>query len=668
MDDEIEEWRAVSFVVRSGSSIISIGVNTGYGASANTRPKHIEEHQRCLLRVLQYGILTEPSASDMENHTVTWDGEGSKVVSYYSALPLDEPGSANSMPESWARSSMLIRLNSLISGMSGVHASTIRTLAELLQHGIAPMIPLRGSISASGDLSPLSYIGGAMQGNTNIQVFYREQGRGKRSVIGADRALALANIRPVQLKAKEGLAIVNGTAVSAGVASLALHEALNLVALSQILTAMSVEALLGTDESFDPFFAKVRSHPGQQESAQNIFAFLRGSKLIDPALRNDNAASLPQDRYSIRTASQWIGPVSEDFLLAHSQVSIEINSVTDNPLIDTATDKILQGGNFQAKSITAACEKLRVGLHDIGRMLYMQCSEMINPATSRGLPPNLVADEPSESFLWKGQEVFAAALVSELGFLANPMAPHVQNAEMGNQSLNSLALLSARYTHEAAACLAQLAAVHLVSLCQALDLRALQIEFLEKYSRIFDRLIVSMLSKHVGSRELVEDVKRKCWKTFLERLDANSSMDTSERILASIDSLQLEIFPVLATSGDGVEAIRAWRTECATAALRCWQSALNMYTAQGDATDLLGLGAQRMYKFVRKDLEIPFIRESTFAIPEPALSATHHNDARDTRVLPTIGGVVTKVYQSMRNGKCYSAAMECLANVSTADS
>ena len=351
------------------------------------------------MRLLRYGILTKLSTTEQESFdAIETDGRSTEDLCY-NPLPLDNPDGADCMPESWARASMIIRLNSLMSGASGVRISTIRNLAQLLEHGITPRIPLRGSISASEDLSPLSYIGGTMQGKANIQVHYRQHEREKVAVLGADQALRLAGICPVRLQAKEGLAIVNGTAVSAGVASLALHEALNLLALSQILTAMSVEALLGTDESFDPFFAQVRPHEGQREAAHTFLGLLQGSKFIKQNLRDIGPASLPQDRYSIRTASQWIGPVLEDMVLAHTQISIEINSVTDNPLVDIDNGRILRGGNFQAKSITTACEKVRAGLQDIGRMLYAQSSEMINPATNRGLPPNLVADEPSESFL-----------------------------------------------------------------------------------------------------------------------------------------------------------------------------------------------------------------------------------------------------------------------------
>ncbi|KAH6047641.1 hypothetical protein HBI54_070840 [Parastagonospora nodorum] len=435
---------------------IIYGVNTGFGGSADTRSNDVERVQQSLISHLTCGIVA--------------DGKQQGVVS----LPLNDALAATCMPESWARASMLIRLNSLAGGASGIRVAIAESLKALLNKDVVPRIPVRGSISASGDLSALAWIGALMQGKPSATAFAGPRdGQGARGVTRADAALSAAGIEPIQLHAKEGLAIVNGTAVSAGVAALAAHECLHLAALSQVLTAMSVEALRGSDESFEPFIARVRPHAGQIDSARNIKAFLAGSRLLH---RHDdqNVATLRQDRYSLRTASQWIGPVLEDFCLAHHQLTVELNAVTDNPLIDAAAGRIYHGGNFQARAVTSAAEKLRQGLQTIGRMLFSQCTELMNPATSWGLPPNLCSDDANHSFLFKGIDVIVAGLTSELGFLANPVGSHVQTAEMGNQSLNSLGLVSARYTLDAVDVLSQLSAAHLLALCQALDLRAIE--------------------------------------------------------------------------------------------------------------------------------------------------------------------------------------------------
>nr|QJQ82467.1 PesB [Pestalotiopsis humus] len=500
------------------------GVNTGFGGSADTRSDDVERVQQSLISHLTCGII----ADDIQLHVPEMNGHsnghsngqsnghsnghsngvsngvsnghsnghssghadqingrdstGGRIserqeqrAMVRSSLPLNDPLAATCMAESWSRASMLIRLNSLAGGASGIRLDIAASLVDLLNKDVVPRIPVRGSISASGDLSALAWIGAVMQGKPSATAYTGPRLGATRKATRADLALAEADITPISLHAKEGLAIVNGTAVSAGVAALAAYESVNLAALSQVLTAMSVEALRGSDESFEPFIGQVRPHSGQVDSARNIKAFLTGSRLLN---RHDSrdVTTLRQDRYSLRTSSQWIGPVLEDFCLAYHQLTVELNSVTDNPLIDPETSRVFHGGNFQARAVTSAVEKLRQGLQSIGRMLFTQCTEMINPATSWGLPPNLCSDDANDSFLFKGLDVVIAGLTSELGFLANPVGSHVQTAEMGNQSLNSLALVSARYTLEAVDVLSQIASAHLLAVCQALDLRTIEIE------------------------------------------------------------------------------------------------------------------------------------------------------------------------------------------------
>lgn len=390
-------------------------MNTGFGGSADTRTRQVEELQRTLIRELHCGIIVESPERPERNpyldrqarnkrkrsESPVANGHGSQrrsghvqdkttraatlrvyengskelLSALQDTLPTDDQ--STSMPDVWVRASILVRVNSLASAHSGVKPDLITNMTDLLKFDILPKIPLRGSISASGDLSPLSYIAGTIMGKPTITVTAGSRKSGQRRATTADVALAEASISPIRLGPKEGLAIVNGTAVSTAVGALAVHDANGLAILSQVLTAMSVEALCGTSESFDPFFAKVRPHAGQMEAGHNIYQFLRGSQLIQNPDGTEEG-SLRQDRYSIRTASQWIGPLLEDLLLAHQQVTVECNSVTDNPLIDGK--RMLHGGNFQAKSITSATEKIRVALESIGRMLFTQCTELINPS------------------------------------------------------------------------------------------------------------------------------------------------------------------------------------------------------------------------------------------------------------------------------------------------
>ena len=635
-------------------------MNTGFGGSANTRTRAVEELQRILTRFLNYGMLVGPEDRFHSKSLLSTKGD---MEIFSRALPLDDPMAATCMPESWVRGAMLVRLNSLASGASGVEISTIEALRKLIEHDITPRIPIRGSISASGDLSPLSYVAGVMQGKPTLTAWVGSRESGQRRIVRADAALAEAELLPIKLGAKEGLALVNGTAISTAVAALAMHEAHCQATLSQVLVAMTVEGLSGTDESFDPFFAEVRPHPGQQDSAQNIQAFLRGSKLV---YRSDGSeeAFLRQDRYSIRTASQWIGPVLEDLLLAHQQVVTESNSVTDNPLVDIERNALLHGGNFQAKSITSAMEKVRQGCQTIGRMLSVQCTELINPATNRGLPPNLVVDEPSESYLWKGTDIMVAALQSELGFLANPVGSHVQTAEMGNQALNSLALISARYTLDALDVLSQLSAVHLIALCQALDLRAMNIHFLEIFEPSFREETQKAFRDLNGSDKWLDECQSSLWMTFRRCLDQTTTLDSAHRFSSILDSLQPVVLKFAPSLTETLVALEKWTSICSTMALNNFNLNREQYIAQPDATKFLGLASRRMYRFVREQLHVPFLQEKTIRTPEPESFGAElkggPNGCAEHVAAPNVSSLMTTVYLSMRNGELYGPVMECL--------
>lgn len=599
--------------------------------------------------MLQYGVIAEErtvTAPESRHDTVLND------IINQSALPLDDPLASTSMPESWVRAAMLIRLNSLASGFSGIKETTIRTLHQILEEGITPLVPVKGSISASGDLSPLSYIAGVVQGKPGLNVWTRNS-TGERCLKRADDALAEKGIKPVSLGAKEGLALVNGTAVSCAVGALALHDAMGQAALSQILTAMSVEALLGTDESFDSFFGEVRSHPGQVEAARNIHAFLSTSSLVQHSDMEEG--ELRQDRYSVRTASQWIGPVLEDLHLAHQQIGIEMNSVTDNPLIDPARDgKMMHGGNFQARAVTSAMEKTRQSLQTIGRMLFSQCAELINPATNRGLPPNLVAEEPSQSFIWKGTDIMIAALQAELGFLANPVGSHVQTAEMGNQSINSLALISGRYTLEAIETLSQLSAAHLVACCQALDLRAMSCKYLETMAPIFNDMTMEAFSGYLLTPETAEAFLPAIWAAFQKALDTYTHFDSPRRFAIAFESLQPLVLKHIRTTTEAMQALRTWTEKCCATALDNYKMNREAYYANPDATPYIGSASSRLYKFVRHELGVPFMSNKFISTPrDEEGDFTWGEPDHDSKRGVTMGGMIAKVYESMRTGQLY---------------
>ena len=387
----------------------------------------------------------------------------------------------------------------------------------------------------------------------------------------------------------------------------------------------------------------------QIECSRNIFAFLRNSQLASKKEDIPEDALL-QDRYSIRTASQWIGPVLEDCLAAYHQTMTECNSVTDNPLTDHLGNTY-QGGNFQAKAITSAMEKTRQGLQTLGRMLFSQCTELINPGTNNGLTPNLTIDPPSQSYIMKGVDVSCASLVSELGFLANPVGSHVQTAEMGNQALNSLALISARYTHTAADLLARLSAAHLLVVCQALDLRAFDVTFISALRLPFRKLNLDTWQEHTAS----EDLYKKLWSSLQAGMYKSVGQDPIPRFTSIASSLQLVVLSDLkADSGlETLSALREW-TELLTRLLQeTYFSTRSAYLAGGSASNLLGDGTRPMYLFVRKTLGIPLIHEAL-------LHGQIGNQEDGVVDHSTIGDYITVIHQSIRQGLLNLPVMEAL--------
>ncbi len=660
------------------------GVNTGFGGSADTRTDEVDKLQRTLISFLNCGVLAVRKESHLStnghvheptngfsngltngfiNGEMNGNSHGSQRSSrinaqFKKALLNEDPMASTLMPESWVKSSLLVRGNSLACGNSAVRPELIQNLVGLLRKDIIPVIPVRGSVSASGDLIPLSYIGGALEGSPGIQVWVNDN-KGGRKITTADVALSQSSLAPLRLAPKEGLAIVNGTAVSAGIGTLALHDAHCLAVLSQILTSMSVESLRGCAESFDPFLAAVRPHMGQIEASHNIQSFLTGSKLITTGDHHSvDDGSLRQDRYSTRTAPQWLGPQLEDLMLAHKQLSVEINSSTDNPIIDSKGGRVLHGGNFQAMSVTSAMEKARSAMQAIGRMLFAQCTELINPALNNGLPPNLTADEPSQSFLLKGVDISIAALQAELGLLANPIQSHMQNAEMGNQSLNSLALVSARYTHMALDVLSQLSAAFLLTLCQALDLRVLHIRFLDALEPALASVTYEIFAPVLHN---VDRLHAGLWLHFERELNRTTTMDSAERFPQVIGSMQTTILAhALHSSKDDASllpALRQWTERCCALALETFRTSRDVYAANPDPTGFLGSASNRMYKFVRQELGVPF---------QTAFSKASNPDATwmdPSTNSATIGSLVTKVYTAIRSGALYVPVMECLREV-----
>jgi phenylalanine ammonia-lyase len=584
---------------------------------------------------------------------------------FSTALPNGDLVASTSMPESWVRGSMLVRGNTLARGHSAVGYNIIETFPTLLNKNMIPLVPLRGSISASGDLSPLSYIAGVLEGNPKLELWTGGQNGEPRRLITADKALSELNIAPVIFGPKEGLGVLNGTAVSSAVAALALHETHLFAVLSQVLTAMGVEALNGTVESFNSFIAETRPHAGQIESARNIRSFLTDSKLarqsVNIGLLGNNNIGLCQDRYALRTSSQWMGPQLEDLILAHRQVTVELNSTTDNPLVDVAGKKVHHGGNFQGVSVTSAMDKARFALQMMGKMLFAQSSELVNPAMNNGLPPNLVADEPSLSYTMKGVDINMAAYTSELGFLAHPVGPHVQSAEMSNQSLNSLALLSARYTHTALDVFSMSAAAYLYMLCQALDLRVMQVKFLTdikpKLECITEEYFAVLLP--LGDLKLLQ---KELWGHIVQSFNSSTTQDSEDRFdniarfAQSVLVSALEHHSPLKRDSNllcGITAISEWKVRVAKMMAGSFAGAHEKMLSSPDTAAYLGTASKRMFEYVRKNLGVPLHR-GLVDHPSPAMGSKVDGRKELT------GTQISVIYAALRSGELFIPVIECL--------
>lgn len=625
-----------------------IGVTTGFGGSADTRTRALEDLQLALLQHLHIGILTDFDRGKTHGQ----EGE------------VDRPSHA--MPESWVRATILIRCNTVSRGHSAVSMKVIETVSALLENEITPIVPLRGSISASGDLSPLSYIAGAVTGNPDIHVQAGRSPHAKK--MPADEALKEKSIQPVSLGPKEGLGLLNGTATSAAVGSLALFDSHNLALLSQVLSSMSVEALLGSHGSFDPFIAAIRPHPGQTEVATNIRFLLEGSQLARGLHLDDSRTEgLYQDRYPLRTSSQWLGPQLEDLLLAHKQVTTELNSTTDNPLIDVSNRRIHHGGNFQATSITSAMEKTRLALQMIGKLMFAQCSELINPTLSNGLPPNLSADEPSLSFTCKGIDTSMAAYMSELAFLANPVSSHVQSAEMNNQAVNSLALISARYTLQAAEIVTLMASAYIYVLCQALDLRAMLLKFSQRLKPELDSLTTRIWGSLSSSTTARDDLSIRLWKYMWQSWTESSHLDAAHRA-AHVSSSSLSVISAFFTtartpasvSSDTtfLPTLAAWNSAAEKLLLDTYTSVRTKFFSQPDTATFLGKGSRCVYSFVREELGVPFNR-GLVELPRSHGCSEESGNGRtlDGRAKKNIGSWISDIHGSLVRGDLFRAVV-----------
>ncbi|GAA3289918.1 HAL/PAL/TAL family ammonia-lyase [Streptomyces cinereospinus] len=390
-------------------------------------------------------------------------------------------GTGPPAPDEVVRATLLIRANCLARGNSGVRPQIAEKLLELLRHDVLPVVPERGSVGASGDLVPLCYVASALIGEGEVH----HRGALRRT----GDVFADLGLTAVDLEAKDGLALINGTSFSAAYAVLAARDAHRIAALADLCTALASEALLGNRGHYAAFIHDQRPHPGQRTSARHISTLLEGSELSRPHSQIVGAAgSLDgqgyavlhrsiQDRYSLRCAPHVNGVLRSTLSWVDDWLATEVNASTDNPLFDAADGTVHSGGNFYAGHVAQAMDALKVAVANVADLLDRQLELLVDEKFNNGLTPNLIPRFTGESWEaglhhgFKGMQIAASALTAEALGVSSPASVHSRSTEAHNQDKVSLAPIAARQARSVVELAEEVAAIHLLAACQALDLR-----------------------------------------------------------------------------------------------------------------------------------------------------------------------------------------------------
>lgn len=402
-----------------------------------------------------YGITT--GVGELSN-TLISPGDAEKLqlnLVRSHATSVGEP-----FPEDVVRGIILLRANALAKGYSGVRPELIGMLISLVNKNVYPYIPSKGSVGASGDLSPLAHLALVLIGEGECVV------KGKR--VDAKKVLKEKGIKPLTLKPKEGLALINGTQVMAAIGCLVVEEAGLLMKNAQIAGAMSLEALRGTSKAFDEKIQKVRPHPGQIQCAKNIRKIVSESAIITSHVDCDKV----QDAYTLRCIPQVYGSIMDTIEYAKKVLEVEINAATDNPLIFADQKEVISGGNFHGEPIAFIMDYLGIALSEIGNISERTIDRLVNPHMS-GLPPFLASKHGLSSGFMISQYT-AAALVSENKVLAHPASVDSIPTSAGQEDHVSMGSISARHAWEILKNVENVLAIEMLSAAQGIDFHDLK--------------------------------------------------------------------------------------------------------------------------------------------------------------------------------------------------
>jgi len=365
-------------------------------------------------------------------------------------------GVGKSLEEETVRAAMALRIKDFCKGHSGIRLETTELLVKLLNKGVYPVVPEKGSVGASGDLAPLAHLALVLSGKGDA--FYK----GTR-VSGAE-ALKKCGLKPMQLEAGEGLALINGTQVMTAIGGLATFDAIRLAKTADLAAAMSLEVLMGSRTEFDPRIHQVRPHPGQAASADNMLRLTQNSEIISSHEDCDRV----QDAYTLRCSPQVHGASKDVIAYAKKVVETEMNSSTNNPLIFPDSEEFLLGGNFHGQPVALAMDFLCIGVSELANISERRIERLVNPHLS-GLPAFLVADGGLNSGFMIAQYT-AAALVSENKVLSHPASVDSIPTSANKEDHVSMGTIAARKCREIVKNAEQVIAIELLCGAQAMDL------------------------------------------------------------------------------------------------------------------------------------------------------------------------------------------------------
>jgi len=357
--------------------------------------------------------------------------------------------------EAETRALMLLRANVLAKGFSGIRLETLDLLIAMLDRGVLPLVPSRGSVGASGDLAPLAHLALPLVGEGECLFEGRH--------LPGQQALEAAGLTPVTLEPKEGLALINGTQLMAAVSALALIDARRLALTADIVGALTLDGLQGTDVAFDERIHAARPHPGQGASARCLRRLLEGSAVR----KSHEDCSRVQDAYSLRCIPQVHGAIRDALDHVERAVTVEMNSATDNPMVFAETGQILSGGNFHGQPVALAADILAIAIAELGAISERRTERLVNPALS-GLPAFLARDGGLQSGLMMGH-VTAAALASENKVLAHPASVDSIPTSAGKEDHVSMGVTAAHKAATVVANTARVLAVELIAAAEALE-------------------------------------------------------------------------------------------------------------------------------------------------------------------------------------------------------